>query len=203
MAVHAKIVGSNGKPLKINGEGELSVSVHTHPPHDEETESLPFRSYFTNSAGSNNMVTTGTLAAPVDFSIDADDLFDYYVKSLSVKIADAGAKFNLFGALTALTNGIEFKWKNQSTGELIIHDAIKDNLEWFRLSNNPVVIDSIIDLSGGGADAVVVNIDLASLFGNPWGVRLTKGRTDQLVFSVRDTLTGITEFNIIGYGVKI
>lgn len=201
--ITARIVGANGKQLKVNGEGELTVTQHTHPPIDEAVESLPFRAYFRNSAGSNNMVTSGSLASPVDYTIDADADFDYFVKTLSVKVADAGAKFNLFGALTALTNGIEFKWKNQATGELIIHDGIKDNLEWYRLSNNDVTTASIIDLSGGGADAVVVHIDLAVLFGNPWGVRLVKGRKDQLIFSVRDNLTGITEFNIIAYGTKI
>lgn len=201
--ITSRIIGSNGKPLKINGEGEITVTVHTHPPTDEVVESLPFRAYFRDSAGSNNMVTSGSLASPVDYTIDADADFDYFVKTLSVKVADSGAKFNLFGALSALTNGIEFKWKNQATGELIIHDGIKDNLEWYRLSGNDVTTGSIIDLSGGGADAVVVHIDLAILFGNPWGVRLVKESTDQLIFSVRDNLTGITEFNIIAYGTKI
>lgn len=201
--ITSRIIGGNGHELKINGEGEIPVSVHTHPPRDEKVESLPFRSYFKDSAGSNDMVAVGSLTTPVDYTIDADSNFDYFIKTLSVKVADAGAKFNLFGALGALSNGIEFKWKNQSTGELIIHDGIKDNLEWFRLSNNGVETSSIIDLSGGGADAVLVHIDLAVLFGNPWGVRLVKGRTDQLIFSVRDDLTGITEFNIIAYGTKI
>lgn len=198
--ITSRIIGKNGKELNINGEGELTVAIHTHPPIDEKIESLPFRAYFRNSAGSNDMRVNGA-TTNVDFSIDADEDFDYYIKTLSVKLADATAQFNEFGALAALTNGIEFKWRNQKTGELIIHDGIKDNLEWFRLSDQAPLI---VDLSGGGADAVVAHIDLGKLFGNEWGVRLVKGRKDQLVFTVKDNLSvGIDEFNIIGYGVKI
>lgn len=199
--ITARIIGANGKQLKVNGEGELAVSVHTHPPTDEVIESLPFRAYFEN-AGSNDMIVDGS-TTPVEFSINADADFDYYIKTISVKLADATAQFNEFGALSALTNGVEFLWRSIRVGELTIHDGIKDNIEWFRLANIPINRNSIIDLSGGGADAIIVQIDLATLFGNPWGVRLEKGTTDKLVFRVNDALAGLDEFNIIGYGTKI
>ena len=198
--ITTRIIGSNGQQLRVNGEGEISVTNHTHPPVDEVFESLPFRTYFTNSAGSNNMVGVGTLATPLVYSIDADSEFDYYIKSLSIKVADTGAQFDEFGALTALTNGVEFSWDSQKAGKLTIHEGIKDNLEFFRLSQQAPVI---IDLSGVGADAVLIDVDLALLFGTPWGLRLTKGTTERLSFSVRDDLTGVTEFNIIGYGIKL
>jgi hypothetical protein len=198
-----RIIGSSGQQLKVNGEGEIGVVVHTHPPIKESRVSLPFRDYFKN-AGSNDMKVSGTLAAPVEFSIDADANFDYYIKTLSVKLADAGATFDDFGNLSgALTNGVEFYWQSVTLGKLVIHDGIKDNLEFYRLSTNQVANNSIIDLSGGGADAVVVSVDLVSLFGNPWGVRLQKDTTDKLVFSVRDNVSGVDEFNIIGYGTKV
>lgn len=198
--ITARIIGSNGHELKINGEGELTATLHTHPPREEKVESFPFRAYFRNSSESNDMRING-LTDPDDFYISADAEYDYFIKVISVKLADAGAKFNLFGALAALTNGVKFSWSNLKTGELIIHDGIKDNLEWFRLSNQ---VPTITDLSGGGADSIVVYIDLAVIFGTPWGVRLTKGTKDQLSFSVRDNLSaGLDEFNIIAYGVKI
>ena len=52
--ITARIVGNNGQQLKVNGEGELAVTVHTHPPTDEAVESLPFRGYFKN-AGSDHL----------------------------------------------------------------------------------------------------------------------------------------------------
>jgi len=198
--IKANIIGSNGQALKVNGEGEISVTNHTHPPVDEVFESLPFRTYFTNSSGSIDMRVNGA-TNNVDFYISGDGDFDYYIKSLSIKIADAGAEFNEFGALTALTNGVRFSWDSQKAGKLIIHEGLKDNLSFFRLSQQAPVI---IDLSGVGADAVLIDVDLALLFGTPWGLRLTKGTTEKLSFSVRDDLsTGLDEFNIIGYGIKL
>lgn len=197
--ITARIVGANGQQLKVNGEGEITASIHTHPPIEEKVEALPFRSYFTN-AGSNDLRVNGSTNS-VEFSIDGDSEYDYFIKAINVKLADAGAKFNLFGALSALTNGVEFIWRSQDVGELIIHDGIKDNLEWYRLAN---VTPTIIDLSGGGADAIVVTIDLKILFSSNWGVRLKKGTNDKLIFRINDNLsTGIDEFNIIAYGTKI
>lgn len=198
--INSRIIGANGTPLNINGEGELSVTIHTHPPIDEKIESLPFRSYFKTTAGASDMRVDGS-TTPVQFSIDADGNYDYYIKTISVKLADAGAKFNLFGALAALGTGVSFVWKNNEVGSLTIHDGIKDNLEWYRLSEQ---IPTIIDLSGGGADAVTVHIDLSRVFGTPYGLRLPKGTTAQLIFTVNDNLSaGLDEFNIIGYGIKI
>ena len=199
--ITTRIVGANGKQLKINGEGEIAVAIHTHPPTDEAVESLPLRAYFEN-AGSNDMRVNGA-TTPVEFSIDADGDFDRYIKTLSIKLADPSATLDKFGNLTALSNGVEFIWRSIRVGEQIIHDGIKDNLEFFRLSNGGYV-PQIIDLSGGGADAIIVYVDLAQLFGNPWGIRLEKGTTDKLLFRVNDNLSsGIVEFNIIGYGTKL
>jgi hypothetical protein len=63
---------------------------------------------------------------------------------------------------------------------------------------------TIIDLSGGGADAVIVQWDLAKIFGSPWGVKLQGGTTEKLIFRINDNLSvGIDEFNIIGHGTKV
>ena len=198
--ITARIIGKNGKELKINGEGEITTTIHTHPPIDEGVESLPFRSYFKNSSASSDMRVNGA-TTNVPFYLAADDEFDYFIKTISIKVADAGATFEKFGNLTALTNGVEFTWSNQKVGELIIHEGLKTNISLFRLSAQT---PTITDLSGSGADAIIVDVDLARLFGTPWGLRLTKGTTDRMTFTVKDNLsTGLDEFNIIGYGIKI
>jgi len=204
MSLPVKILGSNGKSLKINGEGEISVVIHPHPPIDETRTSFPFRQYFTNngsSSGSNDMRVNGSSASPIDFYIESVPDYSTWIKSINIKLADTGAAFNEFGNLAALTNGVEFVWTSQANGEKVIHDGIKDNLEFFRLSEQT---PTIIDLSGGGADAVVVTIDLAKMFGTQFGVLLQKETLDTLKFRVKDNLsTGIDEFNIIGYGIQI
>ena len=197
--IKTHIVGKGGRALKINGEGEISVTTRTHPPLEEEITTIPYRSYFKNGA-SNDMRVDGSVTN-VAFSLNADNSYDYYIKTLSIKIADAGAKFNLFGTLAALTNGVSFTWDSTVLGTSTLHEGIKDNQGFYRLS---IQTPSIIDLSGGGADAIIVHVDLSSLFGTPWGVRLRKNTTDKLTFTVKDNLSaGLDTFNIIGYGIKL
>lgn len=205
MGLFVKILDAwgSGNKLKIQPEGEVGVVVHTHPPVSESRIGLPFRQYFTldgTPTGDNDMRVNGSSTA-VDFCIAANPNFDVYVKFISVKLADAGAALDEFANLSALTNGVEFEWQSQEEGVLTIHDGIKDNLEFFRMSS---IVPSIVDLSGGGADAVIVPIDVAKMFGSPWGIKLTKGTTEKLIFRVNDNLsTGIDEFNIIGHGTKV
>jgi len=37
----------------------------------------------------------------------------------------------------------------------------------------------------------------------PWGLRLRKGTKDRLVFTVRDNITAIDQFDAIAYGLKL
>jgi hypothetical protein len=65
-------------------------------------------------------------------------------------------------------------------------------------------VPTIIDLSGGGADAVIVGIDLSKMFGSQWGIKLTAGTNEKLIFRVNDNLSvGIDNFNIIAHGTKV
>jgi hypothetical protein len=201
--ITSRVIGDNGRSLKVEDEGEIGVVVHTHPPVKESRTGLPFRQYFTDdgaTTGSNDLRVNGATTS-VEFFISAEKDKDRFVKFIALKLADAGAAFNEFGNLSALTNGVEFEWQSQETGSLVIHDGIKDNLEWFRMSNQ---IPTIIDLSGGGADAVIVGIDLAKMFGSQWGIKLAAGTNERLIFRVNDDLSvGIDEFNIIGHGTKV
>lgn len=204
MSITSKILDGygNGNKLKIQEEGEIGVVMHTHPPVKESRISLPFRQYFTvdgTANGSNDMIVDGS-TTPVEFCIPSEESKDRFVKFISIKLADAGAKLDKFGALTALTNGVSFEWESQESGSLTIHDGLKDNLEFFRLSEQAPIIT---DLSGGGADAIIVSWDLSKIFGSQWGLRLSQGTTEKLIFRVNDALAGLAEFNIIGHGIKV
>jgi hypothetical protein len=212
MTLQVQIIDpSTGRTAKINGEGELGVVVHPHPPVNEEVTSLPFRQFFTNdgmSTGSNDMRVDGS-ATSADFWIQASPTRDIYVKTISVIIADTNATLNKFGNLSALTNGIQFIHETQDLGTEIISDAIQTNLDFIRLGlGQPSIGDGTsafrADLSGGGADSYLPVLDLSTTFGLPWGVRLRKGTKDKLIFRVRDDLaTGIDQFDIIGYGTQL
>ena len=197
----------SGQFARVNGEGELSVVVHPHPPRDEEIISYPFRSYF-ESTGSNDMSVNGS-SSPVEFSILASEEFDIYIKSISLVIGDGGSPaLNKFGALSALSNGVEWIHFNQNQGEYTLHEGIKTNLEFIRLAVDTAGIGTgtdafLADVSGGGTEkSYLPNIDLAETYGLPFGVRLTKGTTDRLTFRINDNLTGLTTFNAIAYGIR-
>lgn len=196
MGIKVQLVGANNNPLQVNAEGDISVTQNTHPPLNEEIIGVPYYEYFTDSNGSNDMVVT----TDTEFSINALPDTDLWIKSLNVLLADAGASFDEFGNLPALTNGVLFSWESQKLGVSILNEGIKDNLEFFRYAN---IEPKIVDLSGGGADSIVVPIDLGTIFGLPYGIRLSKGTLDKLSFTVRDNLTGVTTFNIQARGITL
>ena len=196
-----------GNRLRVGHEGEASVVVHGHPLKDESVQVLPFRQFFTDtgiSTGDNDMIVDGSSTA-VPFFIKASQDFDIYLKTLSVRISDVGGELDLFGNLTALTNGVSWSWDTQAEGTYELHDGIKDNLEFVRLGLGEPAFDKTFktDLKGKGTDDTYLPvIDLTKTFGVNWGLRLRQGTEDKLTFTVNDALAGMTVFNIIGYGIR-
>ena len=198
MSIKSKITGNQGTVWEIDGEGNGNVVNATHPPIGEQVIGLPFRKYFRDSAGSKDMNIDGT--TPVEFYVEADPKFDTWINSFNVRLGDAGANFNEFGALPALTNGVEIVWISQEIGEFVIHDGIIDNLEFFRLSGSD---PRIIDVTGGGADAIIVQTDFSEIFAPPYGLRLRAGTTEKLMFRIRDDISTVDYFDVIAYGINI
>lgn len=210
--ITARIVGEDGKQLKINGEGELSVVIHQHPPIEEDVAGLPFRQYFTTDglkSGSNDMAVNGATNS-VDFYITASPEYDIYIKYITVEIGDGGAPaLNKFGALSALTNGVAFYWDTQVEPLYELHEGIKTNKEFIRIASDTGAIGTgtdayLADVSGGGTEkSYLPNIDMKEIYGLPWGLRLRKGTLDKIIFRVQDNLTGLTTFNAIATGTRI
>ena len=165
----------SGKKLRISEEGELNAVVHPHPPKDEEILARPYRSRFSNSSASDDMVVNGATTA-VDFHVSPSTEFDAYIKTISVLIGDGGSPaLNKFGNLTALTNGVEICYTTQDLGTEVIHDGIKTNLEFVRLGTSTGAIGTgtdayLADVSGGGTEkSYIPTIDLAQTFGLQYG----------------------------------
>jgi len=210
--ITSRKVGIDGKQLKINGEGELSVVVHQHPPIDEDVTALPFRQYFTDTGikgGSNVMRVNGSVNY-VDFYIAASPDFDIYIKYITVEIGDGGTPaLNKFGALAELTNGVAFYWDTQTEPEYELHEGIKTNKEFIRIASDTGAIGTgidayLADVSGGGSEkSYLPNIDMEEIYGFTWGLRLRKGTNDKLIFRIQDDLTGLSTFNAIATGTRI
>lgn len=185
----------DNRGLSIGREGELNVALHTHPVRDEEEIGFPYSSFFVDENGSSNMV----VATDTDFYIQGGQDNDLFIGSIHILLADAGASLNEFGGLPALTNGCSLKWSSQEFGDREILADIKENLDFYRLTDQD---PKIIDLSGAGADAISCFINLRDLFLLPYGIRLKRGTTERLVFSIKDDLTGVSTFNIRANGME-
>jgi hypothetical protein len=200
----------DGHRVRVNSEGSIPVVVHPHPPNAESFQVLPFRQYLTDdgaSTGSFDMVVDGA-TTNTQFFISAQDDRDIYIKTLSVVIADVNATLDEFGNIGELTNGMDFRWSTQNSGDIIINEALKTNFDFIRLSGGRPAFGAGATAFragnvSGASEGYIPFLDLALIFGLPWGLRLRSGTKDKLLFTVRDNLAGVDAFNIIGYGVQL
>jgi hypothetical protein len=214
MALDVNIVDGHGsgKAVKVNGEGEIGIVIHTHPPIDEDVAAFPFRQFLTStgiSTGSIDMIVDGS-TTPQLFYVKASQDRDIFIKSLSFRIGDAtGVTLAAFGGISALGNGCSLTYSNDALGEITIADALKTNIDLVRLGTSTGAVGTgtaayKLDISGGGAeDSYLPFLDLSQTFGFPWGLRLKKNSNDKLIFTIRDALAGLVTFNCIAYGTQV
>jgi hypothetical protein len=214
MGLKSKIQDGKGTSnlAHVDYEGNVHVVEHPHPPLEESIQSFPFRARMSNSNYSppTNMNVSGSLASPIDFTIEAENDYDVFIKTLFVEIEDSGSMaLNKFGALSELTNGVAMYYFTQETGLYELHEGIKTNKEFIRIGIDTHGIGTgteayLADVSGGGTSkSYLPIIDWGEMCGMRYGLRLKKGTTDKLVFRIQDNLTGLVTFDAIAYGIRI
>ncbi len=205
MPLTVKVKGNTGNILDVNGEQQIPVVVPPHPPKGESLTAVPFTSYFTNDSDSNDMAVDG-ISTNVAFCIRAEQTQDVYVRTVSIIIADASQTLQEFGNTNAaLTNGCVFRWTSTDLGQLVINDTLKTNFDFIRLcgglpapGNNYLVNNAIAT----NIEAYIPTLNIADVFGLPYGVRLRKGTKDKLELLIRDDCSAVDQFDAIGYGLK-
>lgn len=204
MPTTTAVKGAGGKTLEILGDGSIPVTQNTFPVLSKSDETSIFRQYLKNEAGSSDMLVDGSTDNELFFiSADVDD--DIYITSLSFVIADAGSTLNKFGNIAALTNGCEFFYESTS-GNIVIHDALKTNFDFVRLCNgNPAFGDGTGAFRAGNvsgtSEAYLPTFD-TRVFGFPFGIRLRAGTEQRIALKIKDDCTGIDQFDIIAYGFR-
>lgn len=203
--VRIKSGNGNGKELAIDEDGIMPVVIHGHPPTGKESFiSVPFSQFFLNGT-SNDMRVNGA-TNNVEFKIITNAIYDIYITSITIQISDAGARLDRFGAITALTNGLQFIYKNNELGEFVLQNNIQTNLDFFREATAGKGFGAGTDswradiAGGGGVDSYFPELDLKSRYGLPYGLRLVKGSTAELKYKVRDNITALDVFNIKAHG---
>jgi hypothetical protein len=199
----------NGNTLKIENDGATNTYVIPRPPSDIDQIALPFSQYLSTngeSTGTTSMLVNGS-TTNVDFYIKAKS-YDVYINTIIFEIADAGAVLNKFGALSALTNGLEFYYFNQTNGKYTIESSLKTNYDFVKLANfepaygtaaNAFQLTNAIS----AAEAYVGVIDMEDVFGLQWGLKLRANTTDTLGFTVKDNITALDAMTIKVYGIRI
>lgn len=199
---------TQGHSLSINHDGSTNVYVIPQPPSDAQQITLPFTEYMSlNGTGATvSMLVNGSVTNQ-DFYVGAKE-YDIYINTIVFEIADSGAVLNQFGALVALTNGLEFYYFNQTQGKYTIESGLKTNYDFVKLANFTPAFGtgaSSFQLTNAisASEAYVGVIDLEDVFGLPWGLKLVANSTDRLGFVVKDNITGIDAMTIKVYGIRV
>jgi len=209
--ITATIVGNNGQSLLVTDEGAIQAVVHPHPPLYETAYPNLWSQFATTSGspgGVRDMIVDGS-TTPIDFYIAAREDITIWVNRFNVRISDPGARLDRFGALAALTNGLDFFYETGDLGRVVIGERITTNLEFVRLSGGKPSFGTgadafLADIAGGtGEDTYLPTIDINEIFGAQWGLRLRVGSNDRAGFTVRDNLAGLSVFNIFGTGISM
>ena len=191
----------------VNDDGSINVFLNPAPPRETVVNAVPFAEYLKlNGTGSESFLLNGSVTSQ-DMFIKAQDI-DIYINTLSFIIADAGATLRNFGALAALTNGLEFYFFNQENGLYTIESGLKSNLDFIRLANfEPAFGTGAEAFQGkdviGASEGYFGIIDLEDVFGLPWGIRLRANSTDRIGFIIKDNISTIDLMNIKAFGIKV
>lgn len=194
----------SGSKAGVTVDNEVKVIVSPYPPLDDQ-KVLPFRQYLTDDglqAGNNVMAANGS-TTNIDYFIEADDNSDIYITSLNFIIAyGATGQPNEWADGTALSNGSRLFYET-ATGEHDIHEAIKTNQDFFRLSFSPIPTAwEVRHVNALNDYGYFISMDLTRL-GLPYGIRIDHGTNQRLILRVRDdTSTDADTFNCIAYGFK-
>ena len=201
----------SGRKAEVTKEHAVLVSDLKLPPDDTEIPIRPFRQYITDDGLPNDgvnfdMQVNASAASPVDYFITAAEDADRYLDSISIIIADGGAALNSFGAVSALSEGVEIFYEDAKLGNVVIADSLKSNFEFLRLcgkGSSPIGAGNTAYRANnveGSAEGYIMTLDFSDQFGMPWGIRIPKDSSLRFVVRVKDDTRGVDAFNMIAYG---
>ena len=199
----------NKYAARVEKTGAVRIIEEPTPPFNSLRSSMRItRQFLTDdgtSSGDEDMRVDGSVT-PVEFWYPASPDKDRYVTQLSFVISDAGATLNQFGSIGALTNGCRLAYEDEM-GEMEINDSLTTNWEFVRLAGgNPAFGDGNTSFRAnnvnGTSEAYIPILDLRTIFGFKWGVRLQAGTTQRIVLTVRDDVSAVDQFDCVVYGFE-
>jgi len=207
--VKVKDGGGSGRLLEVDRNHSIPVTVTGFPAKDGHTSLRPYVDFMKTSAGSNDMSVNASLASPEDFIIGADSDYDRHILTISFTLTDDTVKLKEFGHLAALTNGCQLFYKDDEIGSVTIHDSITSNYELVQMClfnpsfGNGADVFKAKDIDAAKADAYIPVLDIRSVFGLTYGIKIPAGSSKRIIFRVRDDISTLGRFDakVFGYDV--
>ena len=187
----------------VTDDRELSVIAAPYPPLVPQ-KVRPFRQKFTDNglaSGNDDMSVDGS-SVSVDYFIDADQSNDRYITTINFIVGyGTSGQPNEWGDGSQLANGVRIFYTS-TLGEVDVHDGIKSNQDFFRLSFAPVPTAwEVRHVNALNDFGYFITLDLTKL-GFPFGIKLDRGTKQSLTISIRDNVAAdVDSFNAIAYGI--
>jgi hypothetical protein len=162
--------------------------------------------------GTAGAVETGTVnanlgvdgsATNVEYYIGAEADIDIRIMKVVLVIADSQVRHNTFGNIAALANGLNLDMFERGINTSLLNDAKTGGhvIAQSGLSQPYGATTTSFQLSNwdGTNDAQTIVFNMHELV--PGGIRIAHGTEDKIFATVRDDLTGLSEFTIrvLGY----
>lgn len=193
----------------ITDDNALLTGSFGYPAYNQPQKIRPFSSFLTvNGDGStSDLRVNGTASSPVDCYYEASATSDTYITTANVLIADQGATLDKFGALSALTNGIDLFY-GAGANESLFASQLKTNLDFIRVGTltpgfgNGTTAFKLNNAIGSNIDAYNPILDLTRA-SPPFGIKLDANSNQRLGVRIKDNLSsGLDGFNIIIVGFE-
>ncbi len=152
---------------------------------------LAFRGFVTNG-GSSNLNVNGSVT-PVEFTITPPVGKTWYIHNISLVLEDNAINFTKFGGILALTNGVDFKVKQNGLLEELLTN-IKNNGEFYTFANQVLLESSAIDI-------LVIQVNIKTNTGTTF--KLINSTSDNFKVVINDDLTAINKFQIVVRGYEV
>lgn len=186
----------------IDSAGAVSVALQIGevPPIGTKNQ-LRFYTAKLGSTGANggvvNLNVNGSVT-PQEFYVSSHPDCDLYIGEITILIADTAVTHNNFGAIAALTNGVDIIITESGEATYLIQ-AAKTGGQLIAQSGfhygygNGAESWELVNWTGI-SDAQTIVIPMNEYI--PGGLRIGRGTLDRLSVWVRDDLTGLTEFTV-------
>lgn len=203
MGVSSLVKGSRSRRLAdVTRYESLQVSEVVRPADTWTQEQVGQRrvlSEYLTLAGSETMKANGSLTAPLDFEIAAEDdrlkwvtRVVFYLEASGMKLDSAEIR-NFGGVGAALTNGLRLVADQGGEEADVFVSPVVRTSDFFIYADGQYVW-GVTDGVSAGVDILAVTVTL------PVPVGLYPGSLDRLFVQVRDNITSVTDFTCQALG---